>query len=1459
MFSQKPLPALPQNSALSLDARQHRTQLIQSFITESNVNVGWVYAIEEALDELGKCLAQGKWLEGLKRLREAKMREAERQKDVQREKESDKSKTTKRKKQQDAESGEASLSSSAEIPGPPESTLTQARTLENTNLTLLGVRHLFLCVAPPTSRPNLPSEDSGFNIVPSIVGCAFTPGTYALQDAILDSLSIETPTILFGNGEGNLGQMVGGTFTFRGVTSPSEHSVLFKILRLAVYTHLSLILEQQLFIDSDIALRFTRPRLPPLFPSVPLVPTISTIQPAADQLGHKAKGLGKKFVSPSSLIPSSLRSLFPFKSSMPRSTTIQPLTRDSSSSSNASSPRNSFDFVRPHLFSIRSPKSPHHGSPNIHPAPASPLHLQPTLPPFTQALSKIQSSAFLLSTSPGVLFDPPALLVELAERENQSAQPQSGVAGAADKLKRIHVKGDERVGLASLVGWGCGSGERKDFEKGMVGSLGFVRQQRIEVLESRYVASNASSTTTEDSPICKCGLLPLGKFLELLIYSSSFGAPTPAICGHTSSTSTTFAPTSTSDGNNGAHTKTPNVNIQRHFASANHTVTFTCHLVEDIFELVVPRLQICAPVSPTPGSTTGNNPTVTPSRCASIDSDTSTVGTCSRTGSLDGEDAKGEGDDEQREKKELRREIKRWWEGVADYLDRLETIIVHVADDDSDFSNFRSKALPRLPSADDQYLYADSNMFDATGLPPLPPLPSPNFASSSLDLESPFPPLPSQPSRLSSLSSLRQSFHRIEQSLYSQLAETRPAGLNDVRRMFWGAARGAEKRLGKWKDKYLRGFEIDMRMENGDDPAKPKDVLEWNGSNEPEWWNLGFHALPGSGAILDENDWGSVIAFTLSSADYQRELTHISTAGRQASSSSTSLTPTPTVQPVPLPIPQPPFLDNVPSLSAQSAHSTSSHASTATTTGPSSIFSAYKLFTTTPSVLSPKMDPDTDSDDLWFVEPEAFSAVVSRISKEHPVPFSIREVLRQQQKSPAPKLDDDSLRLGFGSGIVPKVDGKVKVDPDVGVSRKEADGVVTASANTVGDSAQKLLLKVESRPASEASGASIPSISVNEKKYGDLESEAESETAMRFMLQHRDSSDASRANSPLPHPGRLHHNYLSLDATGIDVDRPHIKYDWTVGKKLKFSCTAYYAKQFEMLRRRCRAVGNQGEAVNGEDMFIQSLRKSKHWKADGGKSKSNFWKTEDERFVIKTLVDAWNVADLQVLIDLAPSYFRYIDSTANKATVLAKMMGFYTIEIRNLETGNIQSKADLLVMENLFYHQTIMKTFDLKGIQGRKVKPSSGSKLDDHEKSKTLFDSEWIEGKHICSCCSQLLTPGWIGQQKALMLVRPHSKHVLRSALRCDAEFLANSNIMDYSLLVGVNQERSYTFAKTLEYKAKHGLKSGKEITVIPPAEYKERFVSALEGYFLACPDKWSKPANAKDVITNTDGLVGVL
>ena len=49
----------------------------------------------------------------------------------------------------------------------------------------------------------------------------------------------------------------------------------------------------------------------------------------------------------------------------------------------------------------------------------------------------------------------------------------------------------------------------------------------------------------------------------------------------------------------------------------------------------------------------------------------------------------------------------------------------------------------------------------------------------------------------------------------------------------------------------------------------------------------------------------------------------------------------------------------------------------------------------------------------------------------------------------------------------------------------------------------------------------------------------------------------------------------------------------------------------------------------------------------------------------------------------------------------------------------------------------------------------------------------------------------------------------------------------------------AFTLAKQLESTSKKALKTsdGKSnVTILPPAEYAERFVQAMEGYFIGCP-----------------------
>ncbi|KAF7313499.1 hypothetical protein HMN09_00505800 [Mycena chlorophos] len=1047
-------------------------------------------------------------------------------------------------------------------------------------------------------------------------------------------------------------------------------------------------------------------------------------------------------------------------------------------------------------------------------------------------------------------------------------------------------------------------------------SIRFARPSAAESESSRKEGSQSSATSTRSSvnsakeeaakqekletwlSCAVCGkktarkdlkdgsfLFSFGKFVELLVYSPSICNITPSLCQHTDSLlSKTPEPSTSSDGSTPrpssmtaastpvsesssvtptqsratitpkTRTSTENnpalpssrFNIVRHFAAHGHVVTFSISEVADIFELRVPRLQITRRGLPAPALEKGKGKA----------KDDSSISSASH------HNLKPPPIEE--DKKILRKEIKAWWEGVADHMEKLETSLVG-----STLVGFR-KSLPRLPSEDDAWddSGTESEATDTEsetssthlrpsipGLPPSAPttpqiskaahdyFPPPLNRSSSAPtvpdvLVTPTPSAPlviSAEDSLELLGTLRQTFQRMEQELYSLLSLTPVSQLNDVRRAFLGKAKGAERRLLAWQKKHLPGR------------GKRAVQLKMEGIREPEWWAKGCHVAPGCNLVVREDDWGSIIAFTMSTADYAKELTNISTARST----------------------------NGPMLSPAAVEPTSS---------PSSFFSVSsatnKLFSSTASNLP---DPDQENNTVWY-EPEAFSAVISR--KEHPRDatslLSLREVLRQ--KSPisidgVSLLPSGSSRFSSLGSAATKASSKSGSSaappsawskPDVQITKHEAGGEVTGvpDSSEVGKILHELDFLVHSmfgdshikrgKAASIISVESDDTIGAKHKDDDEDKKTAEADlptptpstftntltsgisNAMRFVLN----------NGDIPRPSLFlknqnHHGLLApVDAFAID-ERPHIKYDWTVGKRLKFSCTVYYAKQFDNLRKRCGV----------EDVFLKSLARSTNWAAEGGKSKSNFWKTADERFIIKTLVNAWNVADLQVLIELAPSYFAYMDATASRATVLAKLIGFYTIEIRNLETGNIQSKADLLVMENLFYGQQIVKTFDLKGIQGRRVKDKSRAGTSEGT-TKTLFDGEWIEG-----------------QQRTLTLIHPHSKVVLHEAIRSDAEFLARSNIMDYSLLLGVDQERkqiacglvdtigSYTFAKTLEYKAKQGLNSGtgKEVTVIPPAEYQERFVSALEGYFLACPDKWSRATDDSRPIDDPRMLPSVL
>lgn len=283
-----------------------------------------------------------------------------------------------------------------------------------------------------------------------------------------------------------------------------------------------------------------------------------------------------------------------------------------------------------------------------------------------------------------------------------------------------------------------------------------------------------------------------------------------------------------------------------------------------------------------------------------------------------------------------------------------------------------------------------------------------------------------------------------------------------------------------------------------------------------------------------------------------------------------------------------------------------------------------------------------------------------------------------------------------------------------------------------------------------------------------------------------------------------------LRATGT-----HLKYQFAEGSA-KMLCKIFYAEQFDAVRRKCGVA----------DRIVESLSRCLKWDSKGGKTKSVFLKTLDERLVLKSL----SPIETQAFLRFAPAYFNIMAEALfhELPTVIAKMLGFYQIVIKNPITGT-EIKWDVLVMENLFYDRSPTRIFDLKGsMRNRKIQ-STG------EQNEVLLDENMVEFIY-----------------ESPLFAREHSKKLLRASVWNDTLFLARQNVMDYSLMVAVDESRkelvigiidcirTYTWDKKLESWIKdRGFAGGgrNRPTVTSPKEYKSRFREAMSRYVLQAPE----------------------
>ncbi|KAF1838751.1 hypothetical protein BDW02DRAFT_636172 [Decorospora gaudefroyi] len=286
----------------------------------------------------------------------------------------------------------------------------------------------------------------------------------------------------------------------------------------------------------------------------------------------------------------------------------------------------------------------------------------------------------------------------------------------------------------------------------------------------------------------------------------------------------------------------------------------------------------------------------------------------------------------------------------------------------------------------------------------------------------------------------------------------------------------------------------------------------------------------------------------------------------------------------------------------------------------------------------------------------------------------------------------------------------------------------------------------------------------------------------------------------------------SVERNLLHEENHNIRYSFT-NRGVKAHCKIFYAQSFDALRRKCGVA----------ERFVESLSRCSKWDSKGGKSKSIFLKTLDDRFVLKSL----STVEVQAFFKFGPNYFAFTHQNLFKSlpSVIAKMFGLFQVQIKT-PTGR-DFDWYMLVMENLFYDREPNRRYDLKGsMRNRKIQATG-------ERDEVLLDENLVD----------------IIYSETPIFVREHTKKLLKASVFNDTLFLSQNNVMDYSLMAGfddTNREiivgiidciRTYTWDKKLESWIKDRGKN--KPTITSPRDYRNRFRIAMEKYILQAPNCW--------------------
>ena len=252
-----------------------------------------------------------------------------------------------------------------------------------------------------------------------------------------------------------------------------------------------------------------------------------------------------------------------------------------------------------------------------------------------------------------------------------------------------------------------------------------------------------------------------------------------------------------------------------------------------------------------------------------------------------------------------------------------------------------------------------------------------------------------------------------------------------------------------------------------------------------------------------------------------------------------------------------------------------------------------------------------------------------------------------------------------------------------------------------------------------------------------------------------------------------------------------------------FKVKVMFARQFQALRLSC--------GIPHFDFLLSICKKSDIVAMKLGKSKSVFLYSHDKRYIFKQI----SGKEMVIFEDMAPNYFRHMAKHIyhQMPSQLVKTIGAFRVTVKSDKEVR---KTNYLLTENL---EVVMapgsKIFDLKGTLNARRYVKTGE-------TRTKMDLNFTEEYHSLPICLHL-----------------EDKQRLDAGLWNDSLFLSKQNVIDYSLLVIINEEdgeiamgiidymQHYTVDKAVESKYKTVV-GREQPTITDPAVYKTRFREQL-------------------------------